>query len=194
MLVLLFVALWYILRGDLFYVLPCVILFLCFSVLLTSRLPCFWEERANLSAFRKFVRFVLVWFCQFPLPLGVWEGLRFVIVALSGLFSYLFNVTNQCVNIQILLFLDISFDLLSQSLKLRSEFTTASLFCLCMSLIPFSLIPSNLRCNPMDESYTSTCLRGTILIYSLLYEGNCQIEVFLKRTRMTIEIFTLCKV
>ena len=33
-LVLLFVALWFILPGDLFYVLPCVILFLCFSVLL----------------------------------------------------------------------------------------------------------------------------------------------------------------
>ena len=31
--VLLFVALWFILRGDLFFVLPCVILFLCFSVL-----------------------------------------------------------------------------------------------------------------------------------------------------------------
>ena len=27
---LLFVALWFILRGDVFYVLPCVILFLCF--------------------------------------------------------------------------------------------------------------------------------------------------------------------
>ena len=47
------------------------------------------EERANLSAFRTFVRFALVWFCLFPLPLGVWEGLRFVIVALPGLFSYL---------------------------------------------------------------------------------------------------------
>ena len=33
-LVLLFVALWFILQGNLFYVLPCVILFLCFSVLL----------------------------------------------------------------------------------------------------------------------------------------------------------------
>ena len=30
-LVLLFVTLWFILRGDLFYVLPCVILFLCFK-------------------------------------------------------------------------------------------------------------------------------------------------------------------
>ena len=45
------------------------------------------EERANLSAFRMFVRFVLIWICRFPLPLGVWEGLRFVIVALPGLFS-----------------------------------------------------------------------------------------------------------
>ena len=38
-LVLLFVALWFILRGDLLYVFPCVILFLCFSVLLALRLP-----------------------------------------------------------------------------------------------------------------------------------------------------------
>ena len=45
---------------------------------------------AGLGAFRAFVRFVLVWVCRFALPLGVWEGLRFVIVALPGLFSYLF--------------------------------------------------------------------------------------------------------
>ena len=38
MLVLLFVALWFILRGDLFYVLPYVILFLCFIILLVLRL------------------------------------------------------------------------------------------------------------------------------------------------------------
>ena len=38
-LVLLFVALWFILRGDLLYVFPCVISFLCFSVLLVLRLP-----------------------------------------------------------------------------------------------------------------------------------------------------------
>ena len=48
------------------------------------------EEKANLSAFRTFVRFALVWFCLFSLPLGVLEGLRFVIVALPRLFSYLF--------------------------------------------------------------------------------------------------------
>ena len=49
-----------------------------------------WKERANLCAFRTFVRFVLACFCWFPLPLGVWERLRFVIVALPGLLSYLF--------------------------------------------------------------------------------------------------------
>ena len=87
MLVLLFVALWFILRGDLLCVFQCVILFLCpFSIAITS----LGEERANLSAFHTFVRFVLVWICRFPLPLGVWEGLRFVIVALPGLFSYIF--------------------------------------------------------------------------------------------------------
>ena len=94
-LVLLFVALWFILRGDLLYVFPCVILFLCFffspfSIAITS----LGEERANLSAFRTFVRFVSVWICRFPLPHGVWEGLRFVIVALPGLFSYPFFFRN----------------------------------------------------------------------------------------------------
>ena len=39
MLVLRFVALWFILRGDLLYFFPCVILFLCFLVLLVLRLP-----------------------------------------------------------------------------------------------------------------------------------------------------------
>ena len=38
-LVLLFVALWFILRGDLLYVFPYDILFLCFSVLLVLPLP-----------------------------------------------------------------------------------------------------------------------------------------------------------
>ena len=47
---------------------------------------------ASLGAFRVFVRFALVWVCRFPLPLGVRERHRFVIVALPGLFSYLFFV------------------------------------------------------------------------------------------------------
>ena len=69
MLVLLFLALWFILQGDLFYILPCVILFLCFLVLMASiAITSLGEERANLSASRTFVRFALVWFCLFPLP------------------------------------------------------------------------------------------------------------------------------
>ena len=49
-----------------------LVFFSPFSIAITS----LGEERANLSAFRTFVRFVLVWICRFPLPLGVWEGLR----------------------------------------------------------------------------------------------------------------------
>ena len=64
-----------------------LVFFSPFSIEITS----LGEERANLSAFRTFVRFVLVWFCLFSLPLGVWEGLRLVIVALPGFFSYLFK-------------------------------------------------------------------------------------------------------
>ena len=63
-----------------------LVFFSLFSIAITS----LGKERANLSAFRTFVRFVLVWICRFPLPLGVWEGLRFVIVALPGFFSDLF--------------------------------------------------------------------------------------------------------
>ena len=67
------------------FVLVVLVVFIHFSIAITS----LGEERANLSAFHTFVRVVLVWTCRFPLPLGVWEGLRFVIVALPGLFSYL---------------------------------------------------------------------------------------------------------
>ena len=64
----------------------CFVFFSPFSIAITS----LGEERASLGAFRAFVRFVLVWICRFPLPLRIWEGLRFVIVALPGLFSYYF--------------------------------------------------------------------------------------------------------
>ena len=59
-----------------------------FSIAITS----LGEERANLNSFRTFVRFALVRFCLFRLPLGVWGGLRFEIVALPGLISYLLLV------------------------------------------------------------------------------------------------------
>ena len=70
-----------------FFVVFLLLFFLSpFSIAITSLV----EERAKLSAFRTFVRFLPVWICRFPLPLSVWEELRFVIVTLLGLFSYLF--------------------------------------------------------------------------------------------------------
>ena len=62
---------------------------LCYFVLVFSNhfsiaITLLGEVRNNLSAFRTFVRFVLVWFCRVPLPHGVWEGLRFVILALPA--------------------------------------------------------------------------------------------------------------
>ena len=59
-LVLLFVALWFILRGYLLNVLPCVILFLCFFSSFSIAITSLVGGRANPSAFRTFVRFALV--------------------------------------------------------------------------------------------------------------------------------------
>ena len=50
-LVLLFGALWFILRGDLLYVLPCAILFLCFTVPLALRLPRLGKRELTLVLF-----------------------------------------------------------------------------------------------------------------------------------------------
>ena len=79
-------------KRDLFFVLSfawcyfVLVFFSPLSIIITS----LEEERANRSAVRAFVRFAFVCFCIFPLPLGVWERLRLVIVALPGLSSYLF--------------------------------------------------------------------------------------------------------
>ena len=107
MLVLFLVALWFILRDDLFYFLASffylffLFIYFLFLVLLTLRLPRLGKGELIAVLFCRFVLFALVWFCLFSLPLGVWEGLRFVIVALPGLFSYLFytqykQLTRHC--------------------------------------------------------------------------------------------------
>ena len=64
-LVLLFVALWFIQRGDLFYVLACVIFFLCFSVHLALRLPRLGKRELILVPFVRLFDlrlFGFVWF------------------------------------------------------------------------------------------------------------------------------------
>ena len=84
-LVLLFVALWFILRGDLLYVFPCVILFLRFSVLLVLRLPRLGKRELILVLFIRLFGLCLFRFVGFLFLLGsgkscglwLWHSLDF---------------------------------------------------------------------------------------------------------------------
>ena len=69
-----FVALWFILRGDLFYILPCVILFLCFSFLLALRLPRLGKRELILVLFVRL----------FDLGLFGFVGFLFLLVCIKG--------------------------------------------------------------------------------------------------------------
>ena len=77
-LVLLCVALWFILRGELLYVLPCAILFLCFAVLLALRLPRLGKRELILVLFVCLIDLCLFGFVGFLFLLmsgkgcGVW--------------------------------------------------------------------------------------------------------------------------
>ena len=83
--VLLFVALWFILRGDLLYVLPCVILFLCISVLLTLQLPRLGKRELILVLFVRlfdlclfgFVGFLFLLMSGKGCGLWLWYSLEF---------------------------------------------------------------------------------------------------------------------
>ena len=74
LLVLLFVGLWFILRGDLLYVFPCVILFLCFSVLLVLRLPRLGKRELILVLFVCLFDLCLFGFVGFLFLLGSEKG------------------------------------------------------------------------------------------------------------------------
>ena len=73
-LVLVFVALRFILRGDMFYVLPCVILFLYFSVLLALRLPRVGKSELILVLFVRLFDLCLFGFVGFLFLLVSWKG------------------------------------------------------------------------------------------------------------------------
>ena len=77
------------LRGDLFYVLPCVILVLCFSVLLALRLPRLGKRELILVRFVSLFDLRLFGFVCF-LFLLVSRKVCGLTVALPGLFSYFF--------------------------------------------------------------------------------------------------------
>ena len=74
LLVLLFVAVWFSLRGDLFYVLHYVILFLCFSVLLVLRLPGLRKRKLVMVLFVRLFDLRLFGFIGFLLLLVSGKG------------------------------------------------------------------------------------------------------------------------
>ena len=88
MLFLFCVALWFILRGASFFKVFPRSLSSCFVIPFSIVITSLGEEGAGLCASRAYIcLFVLyVSFCHFSLPLGVVGWLRFVIVALPGLF------------------------------------------------------------------------------------------------------------
>ena len=96
-LVLLYVALWFILRGDLLYDFPCVILFLCFSVLLVLRLPRLGKRELILVFFVRLFGLCLFRFVGFLFLLGsgkgcglwLWHSLDFSLTFFEGKSSYI---------------------------------------------------------------------------------------------------------
>ena len=68
------VALWFILRGYLLYVFPCVILFWCFSVLLVLRLPRLGKRELILVLFVRLFGLCLFRFVSFLFLLGSGKG------------------------------------------------------------------------------------------------------------------------
>ena len=75
MLVLLFVALWFILRGDLLYVFPCVILFLCLSVFFSIAITSLGKRELILVLFVRLFGLCLFRFVGFLLGSGKGCGL-----------------------------------------------------------------------------------------------------------------------
>ena len=69
----LLVALWFILRSDLLYFLPCAILFWCFSVLLALRLPRLGKREVILVLFIRFIDLCLFGFVGFLFLLMSWK-------------------------------------------------------------------------------------------------------------------------
>ena len=76
-LVLVFGALWFILRDDLLYVLPCAILFLCFSVPLALRLPRLGKRELILVLFLRLIDLWLFGFGGFHFLLMSGKGCGF---------------------------------------------------------------------------------------------------------------------
>ena len=126
-------------------------------------------------------------------PLKGWDTLSvflltiYVSIEVSGISLY---VTNQVIDIQIMLLFYIGLDFPSQSFKFCPKFTTASLFRFCVCFISSTNLPSYLRGYPRYRRYQPTGFRGDMLISRLLNKGSYQIKVFLNRAiiRVTTEV------
>ena len=102
-LVLLFVAFWFILRGELLYVFPCVILFLCFSVLLVLRLPRLGKRELILVLFVRLFDLCLFGFIGVLFLLGsakgcglwLWHTLDFSLTLLFYINQLLGHMSNM---------------------------------------------------------------------------------------------------
>ena len=144
-----------------------LVFFSPFSISITS----LGKERANLSAVRIFDRFVLVWICRFPLPLDVWEGLRFVIVALPGLFSHFFcsaGRSRAVVPVLVLLFVALWFILQGDS------FYVLTLCCFVLVFFgPFGIAITSLgeRKPGLFVRLFGSCLFGFVGFLFLLVSG-----------------------
>ena len=79
------------------------------------------------------------------------------------------HVTNQVIDIQIVLLLDIGLYFPSQSFKFWPKFTTASLFRFYMCFISSTNLPSYLRGYPRYRRYRPTGFRGDMLISRLFW-------------------------
>ena len=117
----------------------------------------------------------------------------YVSIVVSGISL---NVTNQVIDIQIVLLFDIGLYFPSQSFKFLLTFTTASLLRFCMCFISSTNLPSYLRGYPRYRRYRPTGFRGDMLFSRPLIKGSYQIKVFLNRAiiRVTIEVHIFCKV
>ena len=62
----------------------------CSCIFQSFYLPRLEKRELILVLFVRLLRFALIWFCPFSLSLFICDGLRLVIVALSGHFLYLF--------------------------------------------------------------------------------------------------------
>ena len=104
-LVLLFVALWFILRDDLLYVFACVILFLCFLVLLVLRLPRLGKRELILVLFVR-----LFDFCLFGLSVSSssWGLGRAVVCDCGTPWTFLLPLFGNC-RLQSTRYLDLTY-------------------------------------------------------------------------------------